>query len=46
LIDARYRHVEGAAATLDGLAEMVGRLGAQLEDLSLEHLRHAANRLS
>jgi Hpt domain len=38
--------LDEAAATLDGLTEMVGRLGAQLEDLSLDQLRHATNRLS
>jgi PAS domain S-box-containing protein len=31
-----------AAATLDGLAEVVGRLGQQLEGLSIEQLRHQA----
>jgi two-component system sensor histidine kinase/response regulator len=31
-----------AASTLDGLTEMVGRLGPLLDDLSLEHLRHQA----
>jgi two-component system sensor histidine kinase/response regulator len=32
----------GAASTLDGLIEMVGRLDRQLEELSIEQLRHQA----
>jgi two-component system, sensor histidine kinase and response regulator len=32
--------LDEAAATLDGLAEMVARLGPQLEELSTERLRH------
>jgi two-component system sensor histidine kinase/response regulator len=31
-----------AASTVDGLIEMVGRLGPQLEELSIEQLRHQA----
>jgi HPt (histidine-containing phosphotransfer) domain-containing protein len=34
--------LDDAAATLDDLAEMVGRLGPQLEGLSIEQLRHQA----
>jgi two-component system sensor histidine kinase/response regulator len=34
--------LDDAASTLDGLTEMVGRLGPQLEELSLEQLRHQA----
>jgi CheY-like chemotaxis protein len=36
--------LDDAAATLDGLAEMVGRLASQLEELSIEQLRHQADR--
>jgi CheY-like chemotaxis protein len=34
--------LDEAASTLDGLAEMVGRLGPLLEGLSIEQLRHQA----
>jgi hypothetical protein len=32
--------LDDAAATLHGLIEMVGRLGLQLEELSIEQLRN------
>jgi two-component system sensor histidine kinase/response regulator len=34
--------LDDAASTLDGLTEMVERLGPQLEELSIERLRHQA----
>jgi CheY-like chemotaxis protein len=34
--------LDDAASTLDGLTEMVERLGSQLEGLSIEQLRHQA----
>ena len=34
--------LDDAASTLDGLAELVGRLGPELEELSIEQLRHQA----
>jgi hypothetical protein len=34
--------LDEAASTLDGLTEMVERLGPQLEELSIEQLRHQA----
>jgi two-component system, sensor histidine kinase and response regulator len=34
--------LDEAASTLDGLTEMVERLGSQLEELSIEQLRHQA----
>jgi hypothetical protein len=34
--------LDDAASTVDGLIEMVGRLGPQLEELSIEQLRHQA----
>ncbi len=34
--------LDDAASTLDGLAEMVERLGPRLEELSIEQLRHQA----
>jgi hypothetical protein len=34
--------LDEAASTLDGLAEMVGRLGPLLEELTIEQLRHQA----
>jgi HPt (histidine-containing phosphotransfer) domain-containing protein len=36
--------LDDAASTLDGLTEMVGRLGPQLEELSIKRLRHQAAR--
>jgi two-component system sensor histidine kinase/response regulator len=36
--------LDEAASTLDGLTEMVVRLGPQLEELSIEQLRHQAAR--
>ena len=35
--------LDDAASTLDGLAEMVGRLGPLLDDLSIEQLRRQAD---
>ena len=35
--------LDDAASTLDGLTEMVERLGPQLEELSIEQLRHQAD---
>ncbi len=34
--------LDDAASTFDGLAEMVGRLGPDMEELSIEQLRHQA----
>jgi hypothetical protein len=35
--------LDAASSTLEGLAELVGRLGSLLEGLSIEQLRHHAD---
>ena len=40
--EERLGQLDDAASTLNGLIEMVGRLGPQLEELSIDQLRHQA----